>query len=155
MLHSRFVVRIPSSSSVPSLQSDWAAHSHQICSEAARQTVQMLRTLDKSGLLEQISSDAIHILSLATLFDGLSPWSHSQMGDADHFIAFDMTNPNVEVAARAKEDFTQCCAWLRHFSSMWPAASAHKLFFEAGKHDTRALTDRCVKLTWTQSSKVV
>lgn len=44
-----------------------------------------------------------------------------------------MTNPDVEVAARAKEDFTQCCAWLRHFSSMWPAASAHKLFFEAGK----------------------
>jgi hypothetical protein len=47
--------------------------------------------------------------------------------------AFDMTNPDGEVAARAKEDFTQCCAWLRHFSSMWPAASAHKLFFEAGK----------------------
>ena len=47
--------------------------------------------------------------------------------------AFDMTNPDGEVAARAKEDFTQCCAWLRHFSSMWPAASAHKLFFEAGE----------------------
>jgi len=44
-----------------------------------------------------------------------------------------MTNPDGEVAARAKEDFTQCCAWLRHFSSMWPAASAHKLFFEAGQ----------------------
>lgn len=44
-----------------------------------------------------------------------------------------MTNPDGEVAARAKEDFTQCCAWLRHFSSMWPAASAHKLFFEAGE----------------------
>lgn len=52
---------------------------------------------------------------------------------AEGEIAFDMTNPDVEVAARAKEDFTQCCAWLRHFSSMWPAASAHKLFFEAGE----------------------
>lgn len=44
-----------------------------------------------------------------------------------------MTNSDSEVAARAKDDFTQCCAWLRHFSSMWPAASAHKLFFEAGE----------------------
>lgn len=52
------------------MQSEWAARSHQICSEAAQQTVQMLRSLDKFGLLEQISSDAIHILSLATLFDG-------------------------------------------------------------------------------------
>lgn len=57
---------------LPSVQSDWATHSHKICSNAARQTVQMLRSLDKFGLLEQISSDAIHILSLAALFDGES-----------------------------------------------------------------------------------
>lgn len=52
------------------MRSDRAARSHIICSNAARQTVQMLRSLDDFGLLEQISSDAIHILSLATLFDG-------------------------------------------------------------------------------------
>lgn len=70
MLHSRFVVRMSSLSPFPSKQSERAARSHRICSEAARQTVDMLRSLDKFGLLEQISSDAIHILSLATLFDG-------------------------------------------------------------------------------------
>lgn len=74
MLHSRFVVRIPlpASFAVQPLQSDLAARSHRICSDAAQQTVEMLRSLDKHGLLEQISSDAIHILSLATLFDGES-----------------------------------------------------------------------------------
>lgn len=70
MLHSRFVVRQPPSSDALRIQSDWAARAHAICSDAARQTVQMLRSLDKFGLLEQISSDVIHILSLATLFDG-------------------------------------------------------------------------------------
>ena len=71
MLHSRYVVRTPFISSLPAMPSERAARSHSICSDAARQTVQMLRSLDKFGLLEQISSDAIHILSLATLFDGM------------------------------------------------------------------------------------
>jgi hypothetical protein len=70
MLHSRFVVRVPSAPTNQSAQTDWVNRSHKICSNAARQTVQMLRSLDKFGLLEQISSDAIHILSLAALFDG-------------------------------------------------------------------------------------
>jgi len=61
--------------------------------------------------------------------------SHTQLWLSKSLtLAFDMTNTDTDVAARAKEDFTQCCAWLRHFSSMWPAASAHKLFFEAGKN---------------------
>jgi hypothetical protein len=132
MLHSRYVVRISRAPALSLIQSDWATLSHKICSNAARQTVQMLRSLDKFGLLEQISSDAIHILSLAALFDGEYAPSFCDQ-TAYHGIAFDMTNPDVEVATRAKEDFTQCCTWLRHFSSMWPAASAHKLFFEAGK----------------------
>jgi len=72
MLHSRFVVRMPSDTSLPAEQSHRAARAHKICSDAARQTVDILRSLDKFGLLEQISSDAIHILSLATLFDGES-----------------------------------------------------------------------------------
>lgn len=135
MLHSRFVVRIPlpSSLAVQPLQNDLAARSHRVCSDAAQQTVQMLRSLDKHGLLEQISSDAIHILSLATLFDGQLAKHVHALSLANDTAAFDMTNPDAEVASRAKEDFTQCCAWLRHFSSMWPAASAHKLFFEAGE----------------------
>lgn len=33
-------------------------------------------------------------------------------------------------ADRAKMNFAQCCIWLRDCSSSWPAASAHKLFFE-------------------------
>lgn len=63
-----------------------------------------------------------------------NPSRSSVTASLNVYAAFDMTNPDVEIAARAKEDFTQCCAWLRHFSSMWPAASAHKLFFEAGKY---------------------
>jgi hypothetical protein len=70
MLHSRCVIHVPSTLSLPPSYADRAARSHKICSDAARQTVQMLRDLDDFGLLEQISSDAIHILSLATLFDG-------------------------------------------------------------------------------------
>lgn len=45
--------------------------------------------------------------------------------------AFDSTSSNLSVAQQAREDFQQCCTWLRLFSSSWPAASAHKLFFEA------------------------
>lgn len=44
--------------------------------------------------------------------------------------AFDATDPDETLAHRAKVNFAQCCIWLRDFSASWPAASAHKVFFE-------------------------
>lgn len=45
--------------------------------------------------------------------------------------AFDSTSPDHAIATRAKADFQQSCTWLRALTDSWPAASAHKLFFEA------------------------
>lgn len=49
-----------------------AAQAHQVCSEGAKATVEMLDHLERHKLLRQLSSDVIHILSLATLFQGES-----------------------------------------------------------------------------------
>jgi len=43
---------------------------HQVCSDGARTVVDMLQHLERHKLLHQLSSDVIHILSLATLFHG-------------------------------------------------------------------------------------
>ncbi|RSH91638.1 hypothetical protein EHS25_009007 [Saitozyma podzolica] len=117
LLHSRFIQRrrvsIASASPITE-QQDITSRAHAACSEAAQETVDLLRYLDQHKLLGHVSSDIIHILSLATLFE-----------------AFDSTDTNPQLSQRAKDNFSQCCIWLRDFSSSWPAASAHKLFFEA------------------------
>lgn len=45
---------------------------HAICSDAAQAVIDLLSMLDKHRLLQQVSSDIIHLLSLTTLFEGLS-----------------------------------------------------------------------------------
>jgi hypothetical protein len=75
MLHSRYVSKIPRALPQPTSPggdngSEVVVDSHDICSTAAASTVDMMRLLDKHGLMEQLSSDIIHILSLVTLFLG-------------------------------------------------------------------------------------
>lgn len=48
--------------------------------------------------------------------------------------AYDATDPDDELAHRARVNFAQCCIWLRDISSSWPSASAHKVFFEGRKY---------------------
>lgn len=48
-----------------------SSRAHQVCSESSRAVVDMLHHLERHGLLHQLSSDVIHILSLATLFQGM------------------------------------------------------------------------------------
>ena len=78
MLHSRYVTNIPRALPQPTSPAtreagEIVANSHDICSAAAASTVDMMRMLDKYGLMEQLSSDIIHILSLVTLFLGRLP----------------------------------------------------------------------------------
>ena len=70
LLHSRFISRRHDLGTLTPAQADLVSTAHSVCSEAAQQTVDLLRHLDKKGLLAQMSADVIHILSLATLFEG-------------------------------------------------------------------------------------
>ncbi|KAL7418775.1 hypothetical protein Q5752_006458 [Cryptotrichosporon argae] len=108
LLFSRFVKRSPVADADP-----FCARAHAICSDAAQAVIDLFGLADRFKLLNQVSSDIIHLLSLATLFE-----------------AFDSTDPDERLSRKAKLNFAQCCIWLRDFSSSWPAASTHKLFFE-------------------------
>ncbi|WWC93542.1 hypothetical protein V866_000377 [Kwoniella sp. B9012] len=122
LLHSRFIKRtkhgndLSFSPLVATAASNTYSHSHlarQICSEAAQANIEILSCLDKYQLLKVASSDVLHMLSLTALFE-----------------AFETTNSDIQSANLAKTNFAQCCKWLRDFSSSWPAASSHRLFFE-------------------------
>ncbi|WVQ68308.1 uncharacterized protein L199_006515 [Kwoniella botswanensis] len=122
LLHSRFIKRtkhgndLSLSPLVATAASNTYSHSHlarQICSEAAQANIEILSCLDKYQLLKVASSDVLHMLSLTALFE-----------------AFETTNSDIQSANLAKTNFAQCCKWLRDFSSSWPAASSHRLFFE-------------------------
>jgi hypothetical protein len=89
----------------------------------------MLHHLERHGLLHQLSSDVIHILSLATLFQGMTVVA---CRNAWLIPAFDSSDPDPSISLTAKADFERCCRWLKEFSGSWSAASSHKLFLEAG-----------------------
>ncbi|OCF39477.1 hypothetical protein I317_06695 [Kwoniella heveanensis CBS 569] len=120
LLHSRYIKRVRHpqpqsplatlSSSTPTTSS---AVSRQICADAAQATIDVLSCLDKHQLLIVASSDILHILSLTALFE-----------------AIETTDADPSIAALAKNNFQQCCTWLRSVSASWPAASSHRLFFE-------------------------
>lgn len=110
LLHSRFIKRYPQTANYPEL----SANARRSCTEACEAVIELFSQLDRHRLLGQVSSDVIHMLSIITLF-----------------VAFDTSDSDEEVAHRARVNFAQCCIWLRDFSSSWPAASAHKVFFEA------------------------
>ncbi|KAK4688185.1 hypothetical protein P7C73_g1927, partial [Tremellales sp. Uapishka_1] len=112
LLHSRLIRRHPASSPI-NHDADPSRKAHSICSESAQSIVELLATLDRHRLLGQASSDTIHMLSLTALFE-----------------AFDSTSTDSALAHLSKVNFSQCCLWLREVSSSWPAASAHKVFFE-------------------------
>ncbi|OXB38001.1 hypothetical protein J007_02228 [Cryptococcus neoformans] len=112
LLYSRFLRRHPVASSPIAGEDDTRAF-HAICSDAAQAVVDLLSMLDKHRLLQQVSSDIIHLLSLTTLFE-----------------AYDSVSSDPALANRAKINFSQCCLWLREFSSSWASASAHRVFFE-------------------------
>lgn len=109
LLYCRFLRRRGHGRGPPSL----VDKAHRVCSESAEACIDMLAHLDRHKLLSQCSSDCIHMMSVITLWE-----------------AFDASSPDPAIAHRAKLNFAQCCIWLRDFSSSWPAASAHKLFFE-------------------------
>ncbi|BEI86712.1 hypothetical protein CcaverHIS002_0700580 [Cutaneotrichosporon cavernicola] len=112
LLLSRFIQR---RSMLPptEAEAEFSKHAHRTCSGAAEAVVDLLAYLDRHKLLSHTSADIIHILSLATLFE-----------------AFDSSDADQALAERAEMNFAQCCIWLRDCSASWPAASAHKLFFE-------------------------
>nr|XP_019043789.1 hypothetical protein I302_07059 [Kwoniella bestiolae CBS 10118]OCF22719.1 hypothetical protein I302_07059 [Kwoniella bestiolae CBS 10118] len=122
LLHSRLINRakhqnnascspmLATSASNPHMN---ALSARQICSEAAQSNIDILTCLDRYQLLKVASSDVLHMLSLTALFE-----------------AFETTNSEIQSADLAKTNFAQCCKWLRDFSSSWPAASSHRLFFE-------------------------
>ncbi|CAK9784722.1 unnamed protein product [Cutaneotrichosporon oleaginosum] len=112
LLLSRFIKR---RSMLPptEAEAEFSKRAHRTCSAAAEAVVELLAYLDRHKLLNHTSADIIHILSLATLFE-----------------AFDSSDADQALADRAKMNFAQCCIWLRDCSASWPAASAHKLFFE-------------------------
>lgn len=96
-----------------SAEQELISKAHSTCTAAAEKCADFISHLDKYRLLSVTSSDIIHILSLVTLYE-----------------AFDASDPDEQLAHRAKLTFAQCCIWLRDCSSAWPAASAHKVFFE-------------------------
>ncbi|WWD15628.1 hypothetical protein CI109_100050 [Kwoniella shandongensis] len=113
LLNSRFIRRARRSSQSSLTSSESTRSAHQICSEAAQASIDILSHLDRFQLLSVASSDLLHMLSLTALFE-----------------AFDTTNPDHNIAHKAKVNFAQCCIWLRDFSKSWPAASSHRVFFE-------------------------
>ncbi|WVQ81730.1 hypothetical protein IAT38_003855 [Cryptococcus sp. DSM 104549] len=113
LLFSRFLKRHPAHESPVVNGVDTSVESHTICSESAQAVVDLMSLLDRNRLLKHISSDVIHLLSLTTLFE-----------------AYDSVSNDRALANRAKLNFSQCCLWLREFSSSWAAASAHRVFFE-------------------------
>lgn len=113
LLLSRFIKRRHMSFPPTEAEAEFSKRAHRTCSAAAEAVVELLAYLDRHKLLNHTSSDIIHILSLATLFE-----------------AFDSSDSDPALADRAKMNFAQCCIWLRDCSASWPAASAHKLFFE-------------------------
>ncbi|KAK8870076.1 hypothetical protein IAR55_000646 [Kwoniella newhampshirensis] len=113
LLHSRFIRRARRPSQSPLMNGESSLSAHQICSEAAQASIDILSHLDRFQLLSVASSDLLHMLSLTALFE-----------------AFDTTNPDQDIAHKAKVNFAQCCIWLRDFSKSWPAASSHRVFFE-------------------------
>lgn len=96
-----------------SAEHELVSRAHSTCTAAAEKCADFISHLDKHRLLSVTSADIIHILGLVTLYE-----------------AFDASDPDEELANRAKLTFAQCCIWLRDCSSSWPAASAHKVFFE-------------------------
>lgn len=96
-----------------SAEHELISKAHSTCTAAAEKCADFISHLDKHRLLSVTSADIIHILGLVTLYE-----------------AFDASDPDEELAHRAKLTFAQCCIWLRDCSSAWPAASAHKVFFE-------------------------
>lgn len=113
LLLSRFIKRRNSPFPPTEAEAEFSKRAHRTCSGAAEAVVELLAYLDRHKLLNHTSADIIHILSLATLFE-----------------AFDSSDTDQALADRAKMNFAQCCIWLRDCSASWPAASAHKLFFE-------------------------
>jgi hypothetical protein len=70
LLHSRFLQRNTINPSSPLNDIGLRLGSHEICTVAASATVDLLAHLDRHHLLAQVSADIIHLLSLATLFEG-------------------------------------------------------------------------------------
>ncbi|ODO09362.1 hypothetical protein I350_02962 [Cryptococcus amylolentus CBS 6273] len=112
LLFSRFLRRRPASSPVAG-ETERSKDYYAICSNAAQAVVDLIHLLDTNRVLQHVSSDLIHLLSLTTLFE-----------------AYDSVSTDPARAHRAKINFSQCCIWLKEFSSSWPAASSHRVFFE-------------------------
>jgi len=70
LLHSRFIKRRGLFPGGDKAEEELAARTHVTCSKAAESVIELLAHLDRHRLLSQTSSDVIHILSLATLFEG-------------------------------------------------------------------------------------
>jgi hypothetical protein len=70
LLHSRFIKRRAIFEHRDDVEEELAARTHATCSKAAENVIELLAHLDRHRLLSQTSSDVIHILSLATLFEG-------------------------------------------------------------------------------------
>lgn len=70
LLHSRFIKRRGPFAQQEKSEEDLASRTHVTCSTAAESVIELLAHLDRHRLLSQTSSDVIHILSLATLFEG-------------------------------------------------------------------------------------
>ena len=70
LLFSRFTQRrYPGISPFPP-SSNMFDQSHEICAQAAQDSIDIFAHLDRFNLLTHASSDAIHILSITTLFEG-------------------------------------------------------------------------------------
>ena len=132
-----------------------------MCANAAESIVALVQILERNKLLEQISSDVIHMLSQAAL---VSTGARYVIKNIAHYCssvalsisfmvrfynnfrsdtaailielpcpAYNSSLPDVGMANRAKLNFSQCCLWMRDLSRSWPPASSHRIFFEGRK----------------------
>ncbi|KAG7553547.1 hypothetical protein FFLO_03054 [Filobasidium floriforme] len=114
LLHSRFISLKPDPNpTTGASQTGLYGECHLLCANAAESIVALVQVLERNKLLEQISSDVIHMLSQAALL-----------------LAYNSSLPDVGMANRAKLNFSQCCLWMRDLSRSWPPASSHRIFFE-------------------------
>jgi hypothetical protein len=49
---------------------EFTSRAHQECSDASEAVVDLLAHLDRHKMLGHVSADAIHMLSIVTLFEG-------------------------------------------------------------------------------------
>jgi hypothetical protein len=103
----------------------------QACTDAASRMIPLAGLLERHSMLAHASSDIVHFLCLAMLVQG--GFDHDR-GLEELTKVYDASSADLDLALMARQRFDRCATWMKNLSDPWPAASASKMFFDAGRH---------------------